>query len=172
MIINKLFRQSTIYKTYDFFKSWIYYAKVKKSAGTVFYSEEFKTLMRKYLKVDLKEDWIGRLYGVINPTINEKGQLDFSSMVIELDGNDTNNSDWVNTWIYKQLNLVSQLFKIEHLYDFINLDIKHVGPVSMDNYLIVFDLIARKSFTNSAKSLLKNLSVLAVIAIVCLIIFV
>lgn len=152
-MISKLFKHSLLYKIYDFFNKWIKYNKIKRTVGKSFYSNEFKLLMSNYLKVNLKEDWIGRLYGVVNPTINTNGELDFSTMVIELDGEKTNNDAWAQTWIYKQLNLVSQLFRIRNLYDYINLEIEHVGPVYLDNYLIIFDLVDRKSFANSAKSL-------------------
>lgn len=152
-----IFKQTTLYKLYNFIKTGIQYQKVNKVVGKTFYSNEFKLLIANYLKTHLKEDWIGRLYGVINPTIDINGNLDISTMVIELDGNNTNNADWVKNWLYKQLQLIAQLFKIEKLYDYINLDIKHVGPIEMDNYLIVFDLVARKSFTNAAKSLGKNI---------------
>lgn len=171
MILSKIFKRTTLYKCYDFFSSWYQYNKLKKSVGRTFYSDEFKLIISKYLKTYLKEDWIGRLYGVINPAVNIDGNLDFSSMIIEIDGNNTNNSEWVKNWLYKQLNMVAQLFKIERLYDYINLDIKHVGPENLDNYLIVFDLIPRKQFANASKTFAKSLLLWGVI-IAALFIFV
>lgn len=156
MLLGKIFHRTTIYKFYDFIRSGIRYNKTKNSVGKLFYSDELKLLMQQYLKTNLKEDWIGRLYGVVNPTINN-GQLDISTMVIELDGNHTNNDDWATTWIYKQLRLVGQLFKINGLYDYINLEIKKVGPINLDNYLVIFDLVDRKIYTNSAKTFFKSI---------------
>ena len=157
MILTNLFKRTTIYKLFDFIRNGYTYEKTKNQIGKTFYSEDFKMLMRKYIKVNLKEDWLGRLYGVINPTIDINGNLDLSSMVIELDGNETNNTVWVKNWLYKQLRMVAQLFKIEKLYDYINMDISHVGPPEFDNYLIVFDLVARKEYAESAKTFGKSL---------------
>lgn len=157
MIFTKLFKHTTIYKLYNFIRQWRNYSKINRTVGKTFYSPEFNLLISKYLKVNLREDWIGRLYGVINPTIDINGNIDLSSMVIELDGNNSNSRDWTLNWVYKQLRLVAQLFKIEQLYDYINLDIKHVGPENLDNYLVVFDLVSRKEFANATKAFFKSL---------------
>lgn len=154
-----LFRHTTIYKTFNFLRSSIRYIKLNKSVGKIFHSNDFKLLLRKYLNINVKTDWLGRLYGIINPIIDVNGNLNISTMVIEIDGNDTNNSEWVKNWLYKQLNLTSQLFKLEKLYDYISMDIEHVGPIEMDNYLIIFDLVYRLEFAKALKSLLKNIGI-------------
>ena len=47
------------------------------------YSKEFLTVLKQYLRISVKKDWIGRLYGVINPYIDIDGKIDFNNTIIE-----------------------------------------------------------------------------------------
>lgn len=134
-----------------------------------FYSDAFKIVLKEYLNVDIKKDWIGRLYGVINPNINEIGQFDITKTIIEFDDENTNNNEYVKHWTYKQLTIIGQVFSIENLYHFIDLKFKHVGPIQADNYLLVFDIISRKVFANNLKKMLLHGTIYAIIAIVLII---
>lgn len=169
-LIKKIWQNLPFYRTYRFFKSWYDYDKSKKYIGETFYSDGFHEVIRKYLKVDLREDWIGRLYGVVNPNI-VNGKFDVSTMVIEIDGDNTNTNNHVKQWVYKQLQLIATLFKIEKLYDYISLEFKHVGPEEMDNYLIIFDMTSRKQFAKDARKFIYNIAfwgVISTITLLCL----
>lgn len=120
------------------------------------YSKEFNTVLSRYLHINMKKDWIGRLYGVINPYIDIDGKIDFNNTIIEIDGDNTNSNEYVKNWIYRQFNLISNLFKIQKLYDYINVDIQQVGPVNADNYLIVIDVVSRKEMAQYLKRVLKQ----------------
>ena len=163
MIFKWIYHHTFLYRVIDFFKSAHTYHKDKRLISDTLYSKEFNFVLKKYLKIDFKKDWIGRLYGVINPNLNEDGQYDFNSVVIEIDGDNTNNNEYVKNWVYRQMNLVGQLFKIEKLYDYINIDFKHVGPENMDNYLVVFDIVSRQIYAESAKNLFKHILFLGIL---------
>lgn len=120
------------------------------------YSKEFLAVLKRYLKINVKKDWIGRLYGVINPYIDIDGKIDFNNTIIEIDGDNTNSNEYVKNWIYRQFNLISNLFKIQKLYDYINVEIRPVGPVNGDNYLIVIDIVSRKEMAQVLKRVLKQ----------------
>ena len=154
-MFGKLWRCSTTYRLYDFIRSSISYYKAKKFVGETFYSEAFHKVIKKYLHVNLKEDWLGRLYGVANPNVID-GKWDVSTMIIEIDGDNTNTDEGVKQWAYKQLQLIAQLFKIEKMYDYISLEFKHIGPEEFDNYLIVFDIAARRVWAKSCRKLIYN----------------
>ena len=141
------------------------YNKDKKTISDTLYGDAFRLVLKQYLKADFKKDWIGRLYGVVNPNINN-GQYDFNNIIIEIDGDNTNNNEYVKHWVYKQLKLISSLFKIEKLYDYINIDFKHVGPIEYDNYLVVFDIVSRRVFIESLKKWLKKILFLLILAII------
>ena len=85
-------------------------------------------------------------------------------MIIEIDGENTNNIEQVKAWVYKQMLLIANLFKIEKLYDYIDIEFKHVGPENQDNFLIIFDIVDRKRFTTAVKSFLKQLGLYIILA--------
>jgi len=132
------------------------------------YSEEFKHVIKRYLLIELDKDWIGRLYGIINPNIDIDGKYNFTNTILEIDGENTNNNDYVKHWVYKQMDLINQLFNIEKLYDYIDIEFRHVGPQQADNYLIIFDVISRKYMTQTFKSFIKQLFIYAIIATIVL----
>lgn len=170
---QRLWTNTLTYRIYDFIYSGIQYHKDKNLIADTFYSDEFKLVLKKYLNVEFDKDWYGRLYSVINPNIDIDGNLNFNNVIIEIDGDDTNNNEYVMNWVYRQMNLVGTLFKIERLYDYIDVDFKHVGPANQDNYLVIFDIVSRKIFADAVKKLLKRIFSLGVIAalIVCYFIF-
>ena len=159
-----LWKHTIFYQFYDMCDSFNEYLDVKELIGGTFYSSDFKLVMKEYLNIELREDWLGRLYGVINPTIDKDGHFNISNMILEIDGDNTNSNEYVKTWAYKQLQLVAQLFKIESLYDFINVEFEHVGPPQFDNYLLVFDMVSRQVAADSAKTFFKHLLVLGLLA--------
>lgn len=129
------------------------------------YSKEFLTVLKQYLRISIKKDWIGRLYGVINPYIDIDGKIDFNNTIIEIDGDNTNSNEYVKNWVYRQFNLIDNLFKINKLYDYINVDIKHVGPLNADNYLIIIDVVSRKEMTYMLNRVLKQTILYMIIAL-------
>lgn len=133
------------------------------------YSKEFLTVLKQYLRISIKKDWIGRLYGIINPYIDIDGKIDFNNTIIEIDGDNTNSNEYVKNWVYRQFNLIDNLFKINKLYDYINVDIKHVGPLNADNYLIVIDVVSRKEMTYMMKRVLKQTILYMIIALCAII---
>lgn len=155
-LISNFLKHTLTYKFINIFYTAYKYNKDYETISDTLYSEAFKTVLRRYLNVEFEKDWIGRLWAVINPNINIDGKIDFSNVIIELDGENTNSNEYVKTWVYKQMLLIGELFKIEKLYDYIYIDFKHVGPVDQDNYLIVFDMSSRIDFVENLKSFGKH----------------
>ena len=151
----------TIKSLYDYLKDYEY-------ISDTFYSDAFKIVLKEYLNVDIRKDWIGRLYGVVNPNINEEGKFDVTRTIIEFDDDNTNNKEYVKHWAHKQLYIIGEVFKIENLYHFIDLEFRHVGPKEADNYLLVFDIVSRKIFTQNLKQMLLHGFIYAVIAVIVL----
>ena len=165
-LIKKILSNFLIFKILAFLESIYYYAKDYNLISEAFYSNEFKDLIKKYIKCDLSKDWLGRLYGIINPIIDINGKVDISSMIIELDDDKTNDIEYIKNWIYRQMSLLNSLFKINNLYEYITLDITHVGPENYDNYLIVFDMISRKYMSRCFKKMMIHLGIYLVIALI------
>ena len=175
-LLKKLFSHTLLYKIYLNFvllKEYIYdYDYVSESL----YSEAFYKILEKYLNLKVKKDWIGRIYGIINPNLDINGNVNFANTIIEIDDNNTNSNEYVKNWIYKQMNMVKYVFKLDEsgFFDYIGCDIEHVGPKEYDNYLVVFYIVSQKAMLQNLKRLLKQFSVYAIIAAiiyVCLTIF-
>lgn len=141
------------------------YGKDYGHISSIFYGEGFKTMIKNYLHVDLKKDWIGRLYGIINPNIDVDGNFNVNSIIVEMDGKNTNNNEYLKTWIHKQLFLMKSLFNFDNLYTYIILDIKPVGPAIGDNYLLVFDIASRKNMTKYFKQTFIQIIIYGIILI-------
>ena len=171
-VIRKIFSNLLIGKIYNFIISIFYYIKDYNLISETLYSREFKKVIMKYLKCELDKDWLGRLYGVINPNIDINGNLDVTSMIVEIDDYNTNNEEQVKNWIYTQMMLISELFKIEKLYSYISLDLKHVGPINHDNYLIIFDITSRKYMASSFKKMLWHILLYCILGFIIFLIFV
>lgn len=137
-------------KLFNSIKYGVIYLKDHNLISDTLYSEAFKVVLKKYLDADFDKDWIGRLYGIVNPSIKD-GKFDPGSMIIEIDGDNTNNTEQIKHWVYKQMQLISDLFKINQLYDYICMDFKHVGPTQLDNYLIIIDVASRREFARYFK---------------------
>lgn len=169
-IFSWLWRHSFLYFIINTIRYRHYLRKDHKKYGKIFYGGMFTTIVKKYLNVDLTSDWIGRLYGVINPNIDINGKFDPATMIIEIDGDNTNNNEYVHSWIYKQLSLVSNVFHFDEMYDAINVDIQHVGPENQDNFLVVFDFANRADLAYWRKKLVWRTIFLAIIATISIII--
>ena len=163
-LVSSLIR--AIYWTFYYIKDW---RLVEESL----HGNGFRSLLKHYLKMDSRIDWLGRVYGVVNPAINEKGEFDYNGMVFELNGVNTNNKTWVENWLYKQMILVNNIFDVQKtgFFDIIDANVKHVGPENADNYLIVFDIASRKEMVRRWKRvLLQGIGYAAVVGIVLLVI--
>jgi len=168
------FRKTLLYRIFDTLLAGYQYIQAKETIGEFIHSQEFKDVLKKYLRIDFDEDWIGRIYGVINPLLDIDNKVNMNSVIVELDGDNTNNRIQVQTWLSKQLSLIYELFKLQrinldNLFQEISIDCKHVGPKEHDNYLIVLDLVRRQIFSSKVKKLLIHIGVYSIlILIVCL----
>lgn len=169
-LVYKILSFTLLYKIFDTIKCVYYYAKDYGYISDTLYSDAFSLVLLRYLNLDVKKDWIGRLYGIINPNIDINGNFNINNMIIELDGDNTNNNEQIKTWAYKQLTLIGQLFKIQNLYDYIDLTFTHVGPKEADNYLLIFDIVSRKTMVKSFKKMFIQLSIYVLIALIILLI--
>ena len=175
-LLKKLFSYTLLYKIYLNFILIKEYIDDYDYVSESLYSEAFSIILEKYLNLKVKKDWIGRIYGVINPNLDINGNVNFANTIIEIDDNNTNSNEYVKNWIYKQMNMVKYVFKLDEsgFFDYIGCNIEHVGPKEYDNYLVVFYIVSQKAMLQNLKRLLKQFSIYAIIAAiiyVCLTIF-
>ena len=107
---KNIFSHTLTYKAYNCLATFIQYIKDYNIVAESLYSEAFNKVLLRYLNKQFKKDWIGRLYAVINPNIDINGKFNVNNTIIELDDERTNNQAYVENWIYKQLDLVANVF--------------------------------------------------------------
>lgn len=172
-MLSYIFRKTLLGRISTTISSLYRYLKIKSTIGEFIKSKEFQDILSKYLNTEFDEDWIGRLYGVINPYIDINDNLNVSSVIVSIDGEQTNTKDQVEHWISKQLSLIYQLFKLQkvdmfNLFQEITIDLKHVGPKNHENYLIILDLVQRKDFANKFKKMLIHFGIYSILIIIIL----
>ena len=154
-----LLKRTLTYKTAYLFACIFSYIKSRLYIKDTLYSEQFKYVLKKYLKADFKEDWIGRLYAVVNPAVDINGNIDFGSQIIEFTDDGMSTDGYVKGWVLKQMNLIKSVFHLQQsgFFDYINAEFKHVGPENADNWLVVFDLVDRKILVSSIYKEIKQI---------------
>lgn len=172
-ILKSIFNISLTGKIILFFRSIYQYAKDYNYVADAFYNKDgFRKIVKNYLHIELDKDWLGRLYGVINPTIDIDGKFNINNVIIEIDGSLTNDNEYVKSWLYKQLYLVQNLFNFEHFYNYISMDLHHVGPAIADNYLVVFDIASRQNIGKYFRQIFWQTLIYAVIGLVIFYLFI
>lgn len=165
--LTSILRHTLLYKIFSTTRWFFQYVKDYGYVSDTLYSHEFSLVLKKYLNVEFSKDWIGRLYAVINPSIDVNGKLDFTNMIIELNDDLTNNNTYVKQWVYRQLSMVSALYKLESsgFFDLIGVEFKHVGPQNADNYLVIFDIVSRKEMSSYLRSALTHATIYALLVL-------
>lgn len=150
--MKKLYTWTLIYNFCQFIY-WTVKHLTSTKLGEALHGEAFRRLLVSYLKMNPKVDFLGRVYGVVNPSVNSDGKFDWGSVIFEIDGINSNNYSYVENWIYKQLMSVEAVFGLDNskFFDLITMDVSHVGPANADNYLIVFDTVPRRMMAKSFK---------------------
>ena len=151
-------------KLFLLIKSIYIYIKDYNTVSEIFYGDGFKRMLKKYINIDVQKDWIGRLYGIINPNIDIEGNFNINNIVMEFDDNLSNNNEYVAHWLHKQLLLMEELFSLNNFYNYISLEITPVGPVIGDNYLIIFDIASRKNISKYFNQSILQILIYAIIA--------
>lgn len=152
-LLKNIFKHTLLYKLFSTLYWLKTYINDYNYVSDSLYSDAFFTILRRYLNTEFRSDWIGRIYGVINPHINIDKSFNFSNTIIEIDGDNTNSKAYVENWIYRQMSLVKSVFNLDSsgFFDFIYVNVKHVGPSNHDNFLVVFDIASRKEFATYFK---------------------
>lgn len=110
------------------FKNIINFIRYQRVIRQVYKSEQFIEKLSATLGVQLKRDWIDRLYTVVNPQIQN----------IQSNGNtlifDGSREPQIEKWLMDNLNLVRSFIANNGLFDILTYDIKRLDDD--DNYLI------------------------------------
>lgn len=106
------------------------YIKIQKLLNKIYDGEKIEKNLSKIFGVECKRDWVGRLYMVVNPILQD----------IETGGNtliyDRDEKVVIEGWVMKNLELIRQFVVNNAMFDLLSYDIKRIDDD--ENYLIVF----------------------------------
>jgi hypothetical protein len=88
--------------------------------------------------VTFKKDWVGRIYTVINPNIQD-GKYNPTTQIFEYGENGLDNTTYVHNWIMERMNVAEKFIQTQNLFDILTYNIKKLDQY--DNYLFIIQPI-------------------------------
>ena len=151
---------------YRFFKYLILNIKYTKILNKIYKEENISQNLSLLFKSNFKQDWIGRLYTVINPNLLGE-DFDINTIIYEYGEEGLNNKAFVERWIMTRLNIAQSFIQANNLFDLLTYDIKKLDDY--DNYLFVIQPITLNDCLKYSKLFSILILVLIVISITLLI---
>lgn len=151
---------------YRFIKYLILNIKYTRLLRKVYVDERIPEKLSHLFKSNFKEDWVGRLYTVINPNLIGE-DFDINTIIYEYGEEGLNNKAFVERWIMTRLNIAQSFIQTNNLFDLLTYDIKKLDE--FDNYLFVIEPITLSDCLKYSKYFSILLILLVVIAIITLI---
>ena len=106
------------------------YIKVQRVLNKIFTHEKIEKNLTQTFGVECKRDWVGRLYMVINPIL-QNIQSDGNEMIFDKD-----NNAQIEAWVMKNLELIRHFVVNNSMFDILSYSIERLDDD--ENYLVVF----------------------------------
>lgn len=151
---------------YRFFKYLFLNIKYTKILNRVYKTENIIQNLSKLFGTNFKQDWIGRLYTVINPNIMGE-DFDINMIIYEYNENGLDNKEFVQRWIMMKLNIAQTFIQTNNLFDLLTYDIKKLDEY--DNYLFIIEPITLNDCLKYSKYFAILLTILILIILITLI---
>lgn len=152
--------------TYNFIKYLALSIKYNRILKKVYKDENILEGLSQMLGAQLKQDWVGRIYTVINPYITD-GEYDPNKQIFEL-GNDDPSLMVVEKFIMERLAIANNFIKANNLFDLLTYKIEKIDDYH--NYLFMMYPIPYVDLFKWSKWFALLLGVIAIIAVIILII--
>lgn len=151
--------------TYRFIKYLLLHIKYTKILKRVFKDENLLDNLSKLFNSEFRMDWVGRIYTVINPLI-QNGSYDINTQIFEYNENGFDNSAQIESYIMKQLNVAKLFIKTNNLFDMLTYRIEKIDDNG--NYLFIIEPITWedcKEYIRKFSYLLMGLLIITAISI-------
>lgn len=146
--------------TYRFLKYLILNIKYYRILNRVYKEENLLHNLSAMFKVEFRRDWIGRIYAVFNPNIQD-GIYNPNHQIYEYDENGLTNRPYVEAYIMEQLNIARQFIRANNLFDLLTYKIEKIDD--NDNYLFIMQPITLEDCMKYTKYFVIMLSILLII---------
>lgn len=146
---------------YNFLKFLIMYIRYNRVLNDVYKKENILEGLSSTLGTELKQDWIGRLYAVVNPYIVD-GKYDPSKIITEI-GKDIPTHMVLEKYVMERFNIASQFIQTNNLFDLMTYKMTRLDEY--ENYLLVLYPLPYSDLVIWSKRLLIELVVVMIILI-------
>lgn len=146
---------------YNFIKFLIMYIRYNRVLNDVYKKENILEGLSSTLGTELKQDWIGRLYAVVNPYIVD-GKYDPSKIITEI-GKDIPTNMVLEKYVMERFNIASQFIQANNLFDLMSYKMTRLDEY--ENYLLVLYPLPYLDLVVWGKRLLIELVVLMTILV-------
>lgn len=148
--------------TYLFIKYLLLHIKYMKILNKVYKDENFIDNLSSLFKTPFRKDWVGRIYAIFNPYIQE-GIFDQNNQIYEYDENGLSNKAYIEAYIMNQLTIVKQFIRANNLFDLLTYKIEKIDEY--DNYLFIIQPITFEDCKTYTKRFLYMLGLLVLICV-------
>lgn len=134
--------------TYNFIKYLILYIRYKRILDKVYKEEDMLRGLSQMFQSEFKQDWIGRLYCVVNPFIRD-GKYDPNTRIFNYTEDGANTDVFVEQYIMNILNSINLFIKTNNLFDLLTYEIRKIDDYG--NYLFIIKPVPYDDFVKYLK---------------------
>ena len=153
---------------YNFFKYLLLNRKYSRLIKKAFDNENLLEGLSQMFKANFKTDWIGRVYAVLNPNLDENGQYSPNTQIFEYGENGLNNEKMVEQWVMERMVVISEFIQANKLFELLTYSIKKLDKY--DNYLFILEPVTLSDCMKWSKRFAILIGILIIIGIMLLIV--
>jgi hypothetical protein len=151
---------------YNFIKYLYLHIKYKKILQKIYENENLLNNLSYLFQSRFKQDWIGRVYTVLNPLIiNDEVQV--NTQILEYGVEGISNKSWIDKWIMDKLLIAQKFIKTNNLFDLLTYEIKQIDDY---NYLFIMQPIVNLDLKKYTKRFIITYSIIIILLLILLII--
>ena len=144
---------------------WLHF-KYKKMLQKIYKDENLLNNLSHLFQSNFKQDWIGRIYTILNPLIiNDEVQI--NTQILEYGPEGISNKSWIDKWIMDKLMIAQKFIKTNNLFDLLTYEIKQIDQY---NYLFIMQPIVNLDLKKYTKIFIITYSIIIILLITLLII--
>jgi len=154
---------------YNFIKYLILYIKYAKIVRQVFEKENLLKSFSLLFNADFRIDWVGRVYTVLNPMVQQMEDPTIGSGVAIYEfteSGELSNRMWVEKWVMDHLMAAQRFIQANNLFDLLTYDITRLDD--NENYLFVLQPLYFKEAKKWTKRMVWLISFILIIGITLL----
>lgn len=134
-----------------FLKSFFQWRRLLKILRKVYKDENIVKNLSELTGVEFRQDWVGRIYTVVNPNVQDLTGADGQGTLVYEFTVDGRLSDkmYIEKWIMDKLNIAHQFIQANNLFELLTYSIDPIDEYG--NYLLVLEPLGFKDVKKNLK---------------------